>query len=381
MTSAIDPGPDQSWLVVEGLTAGAATAPTDPRALAELDRLGAALFDCGTAAERTRRFLLALRSGLNADTVYVWSGSGQDPFDAVGRLSLPPEWCQTLARDLLDQSPGTDSQLLRSSVRGLRTAGPQPATVAMVRLSRSRDTWAVALGFGDRRFTPADINVMAVARRLLLTHGRHEAMHRRLSDTIAGLLRAFTAAIDAKDRFTRGHSERVARLASRIGRELGLGADLCGDLHMAGLTHDLGKIGVPDVILQKPGPLTPAEADRMRAHAALGDQLLADLGQLAHLRPGVRGHHERYDGTGYPDGLAGEAIPLAARVLAVAEAFDAMLSDRPYRPALTPAAAEAALAAGAGTQWDPKVVAAALACRATLHALRDGRSPAVRAAE
>jgi HD-GYP domain-containing protein (c-di-GMP phosphodiesterase class II) len=163
-------------------------------------------------------------------------------------------------------------------------------------------------------------------------------------------------------------------MAARLGQQMGLPEPVLSDLFLAGLLHDIGTIGLRETVLQKPGRLTIEEMAHIQEHPVIGDQLLADLRPLQHLRPGVRHHHERHDGKGYPDGLAGEQIPLLARILAVAEACDAMLSNRPYRPALTPANVETALVEGAGTQWDPEVVAYFLACRHDVFAL--ARRPA-----
>ena len=141
------------------------------------------------------------------------------------------------------------------------------------------------------------------------------------------------------------------------------------DLYLAGLLHDVGKIGIRDEVLCKPGPLTPEEYAHIREHPVIGERIIANVTRLAYLRPGVRGHHERFDGKGYPDGLAGEAIPLMARILAVADSCDAMMSARRYRPALSPARIEAIFREGAGTQWDPRIVEYFFACRHDLYAV------------
>src|SRR2546423_5321738 len=145
--------------------------------------------------------------------------------------------------------------------------------------------------------------------------------------------------------------------------------EIQSDLYLGGLLHDVGKIGVLDVVLHKPGRLTAAEYGHVQQHTVIGDRIVAEVKQLAYLRPAVRNHHERYDGHGYPDGLAGEAIPLVARVLAVADACDAMMSTRPYRPAMAPAVIDGIMAEGAGTHWDPTVVESFLACRADAYAV------------
>jgi HD-GYP domain-containing protein (c-di-GMP phosphodiesterase class II) len=134
-------------------------------------------------------------------------------------------------------------------------------------------------------------------------------------------------------------------------------------VYLGGLLHDIGKIGVPDQVLRKPGRLTDAEYEQVKQHTLVGDAILKHVKQLAHLRPLVRNHHEQFDGAGCPDGLAGEAIPLEARILAVADGFDAMMSERPYRRALTVEKIESILRGGAGKQWDPTIIEAFFACR------------------
>jgi HD-GYP domain-containing protein (c-di-GMP phosphodiesterase class II) len=367
------PGADEtSWsLTATNFDSPARPGRADPWLV--LEQFGGKLLACASAAERNQLLLETVCAGLDSDAAYLWSAAADDPPVPVGRRSLPAEWCRDLARGMLDQSPGTESQLLRSSLRGVRTpAGDVPSSVAMIRLSRSRATWAVALAFHPgRRFTPADMSFLALTRRTLLVQRHHEKLYQRLKDTVYGLIRGFTTAIDAKDRYTRGHSERVARVAVRLGQEMRLPGELLGDLHMAGLLHDIGKIGVRHDVLQKPAKLTRAEEEHLREHPVLGDQIIAGMKALGHLRLAIRHHHECYDGSGYPDRLAGEHIPLLARVLAAADAFDAMLSDRPYRPALSVIEVDAILADGAGRQWDPQVIRSLMSCRKVLYAVRE----------
>lgn len=170
-----------------------------------------------------------------------------------------------------------------------------------------------------------------------------------------GTLRALTSAIDAKDRYTRGHSERVAYMATRLGEAIGLDADTAQRLHIAGLVHDVGKIGVPEVVLCKPGRLTDEEFALIKLHPEIGHRILRDIPQLADVLPGVLYHHERWDGRGYPHGLAGEAIPLFARLIAIADSFDAMSSTRTYRSAMPREKVLAEIERCGGTQFDPQL--------------------------
>lgn len=166
-------------------------------------------------------------------------------------------------------------------------------------------------------------------------------------------IQALAAAVDAKDRYTQGHSQRVAHYAVELAERLGFTETRRERLFIAGTLHDIGKIGVPDAVLHKPGPLSPEERLQMEQHPVLGEQILKEVPQLADTLPGVRHHHERWDGKGYPDGLVGEAIPLEARVLALADTFDAMTSDRPYRRGMSYERALEEIERCAGAQFDP----------------------------
>lgn len=176
--------------------------------------------------------------------------------------------------------------------------------------------------------------------------------------TRAGLL-AIADAVDARDRAP-GHSERVAELARRLALHLRLPPAEVELIALAARVHDIGNLGLRSTIFTKPGPLSPVEWRDVRTHTEAGARLLRDLPELAAAAPLVLSHHERWDGRGYPQGLQGEDIPLGARIIAVADAFDAMTSERPYRRALPPVLVRAELEDGRGTQFDPRVVDALL---------------------
>jgi putative two-component system response regulator len=171
-----------------------------------------------------------------------------------------------------------------------------------------------------------------------------------------GVVAALANAVEAKDVTTESHCQRLAGYAGRLAQTIGLdGADLRAVTYGA-LLHDVGKIGIAESILTKPGPLTDAEWAEMRRHPEIGEQICAPLASSRQFIPIIRGHHERWDGRGYPDGLRGEDIPLGARIVGLVDAFDAMVNDRPYRPARTPAEAIAELWACSGRQFDPDLV-------------------------
>lgn len=184
------------------------------------------------------------------------------------------------------------------------------------------------------------------------------AFNRIIDDGTYATIRALAAAVDAKDPYTHGHSERVAHYASAFAEYMGLSPAEIDRIHRCGTLHDVGKIGIPDAILQKQGRLTEDELRVMQTHSALGENIVRRVPQLQDLLPGVRHHHERYDGNGYPDGLRGDQIPMEARYLAIADTFDAMTSDRPYRKGLAMPVAMEEIRRGAGSQFDPALAVA-----------------------
>jgi diguanylate cyclase (GGDEF)-like protein len=179
----------------------------------------------------------------------------------------------------------------------------------------------------------------------------------RDAEHVNSLTSALALAVDAKDSYTRSHCQTVSELCALIATEIKLGPALIGKMRVAGLLHDVGKIGIPDAILTKPSALTAAEYEQMKRHSILGEEIVAAAGLSAQAQ-WVRHHHERVDGTGYPDGLAGEDIPLQSRIILTADAFEAMTSDRPYRKAPGRDAAIAELRCCAGTQFDRAIVEA-----------------------
>ncbi len=220
--------------------------------------------------------------------------------------------------------------------------------------------WLIAVNKrGDDRlasFGNADAAAMAPFAALIGLLNKASDRYQDLKDLLVGLTRSLASAVDAKDPYTYGHSERVARIAVELGRELKLGEDELSDIYLAGLLHDVGKIGIRDDVLCKHGPLTPDETQHIQQHPQIGHAILQDLHQISSLLPGVLHHHERYDGAGYPMKLAGEQIPRIARILAVADSYDAMSTSRPYRQGLAPDRVEAILIDGSGQQWDPRVI-------------------------
>jgi putative nucleotidyltransferase with HDIG domain len=224
----------------------------------------------------------------------------------------------------------------------------------------------------------------ATDERLLRAEAAHASVALEKSRVYASLrtdldkvVRTLSGMLDATERCTRGHSDRVVDHAVAIGTELGLPTQDLEMLRFAGLLHDIGKLGIAEEIILKPTELSDDELAQVRRHAEIGASLVEQMEFLGGIAPVILHHHERWDGRGYPDGIAGEDIPLLARVLAVADAFDAMTVDRAYSKALPAGTARAELERGAGSQFDPRVVAAFLAvlARGTAAAARGLYSP------
>jgi HD-GYP domain-containing protein (c-di-GMP phosphodiesterase class II) len=232
--------------------------------------------------------------------------------------------------------------------------------------------YLVAFNHQDNlEFGTVEANLLASVGAMLGIHSANRDLYREQSEQLACVVRVLTSAIDAKDQYTCGHSDRVARVATRIAQELGCEKEFLHTIYMAGLLHDVGKIGIDDSVLNKTGPLTPEEFEHIKQHPALGYKILADIKQLAPVLPAVLHHHEQWDGAGYPCNLAGEQIPYIARIVAVADAYDAMTSNRSYRPGMPDEKVHTIFTKGAGRQWDPAVVEAYFACADDIRAIVD----------
>jgi HD domain/GAF domain len=220
----------------------------------------------------------------------------------------------------------------------------------------------VSLGYRDLQFLHAFARMVAdILERDSLAQEAHRL------EIEAAALTTLVGAIDARDSYTGAHSRSVVGNAGAVALQLGLSDSEVIEVEQVALLHDVGKIAIPDSILRKPGPLTTEEWEVMRSHPIKGEQLVRDTRALAHLASAVRAEHERWDGRGYPDGLAGSEIPIASRVTFVCDAYDAMTSDRPYRRALTHTAARAELRDGAGSQFCPSSISAFLSVRDQRH--------------
>lgn len=232
-----------------------------------------------------------------------------------------------------------------------------PHAVAPIGLDHGYGVLAITAEgeIGPRELELLD-GIAAQARLAIATAGSFETLERTFLATVEALANA----LEAKDEYTSSHARWICDMAIRVGEELELTPAALKRVELGALFHDIGKIGIPASILMKPGPLTDEERRLIESHPALGERILAPIEQLADVRPIVRSCHERFDGAGYPDGLAGEAIPLEARIIFACDAFHAMTSDRPYRRALPAGEALRRLVDASGTQFDPRVVEACL---------------------
>jgi putative two-component system response regulator len=220
-----------------------------------------------------------------------------------------------------------------------------------------------AAGLVTKPFAHAELQAAVADALERSARSREELRERLLAPTLAS---ALANAIEARDSYLHGHCERLAALAVRIAEVLGLAAETVETIRLGAILHDIGKIGIPDRVLLKPGALDEEEETVARTHPEIGDKLLEPLDLLAGARPIVRHHHERWDGLGYPDGLAGEQIPLGARIVSVADSVEVMSSRALYRNPLDAQGIKAELSACSGVQWDPEV------CRVVLELIDSG---------
>ncbi|MGH9332026.1 MAG: HD domain-containing phosphohydrolase [Vicinamibacterales bacterium] len=315
------------------------------------------------------RGALLLRRGTGEDETIQLTASYTK---TEGSIDEPFAVSRTIVSDVVGKGVSTFAHDATSDERfkeGQSIIGQRIRSVMCVPL-RTADAILGALYVdtlsGPGRFNDADLELLAA-----VGNQAGVALHRvRLLGDLERLLldtiRAIAATVDAKDGYTHRHSERVAALARRLAAEIGQGQDVQGHAELAALLHDVGKIAVPDSILNKPGKLEPAEFTALKEHPVHGARILANIQSpvVTAILPGVKHHHERWDGNGYPDGLAGEEIPLLGRLIGVADFVDALTSTRSYRGALTMDETAELIRQGSGKHFDPRIAEAALALHA-----------------
>jgi HD-GYP domain-containing protein (c-di-GMP phosphodiesterase class II) len=282
-----------------------------------------------------------------------------------GNLSLPPGTVHRLASELIPVLANRKSPLLINDLSKDKTfhwLGENARHLLAVPLQRQDMVlgclFALDKTAGD--FDSQDSKLLNSIANESAIYLENAMLFEDVHGLMMGLLHSLTSAIDAKDAYTCGHSERVAALARQLTIEAGLPEAQAERIYMAGLLHDVGKIGVPESVLQKTGRLTPEEFEQMKRHPGIGARILKDIKQISDLIPGVMHHHERYDGAGYPSGLSGDNIPLMGRIICLGDCFDAMTSNRTYRKALPLEVALTEIRRCSGTQFDPVLTEAFL---------------------
>ena len=326
-----------------------------------------AFFDTGTDINQ---FLEMVLRSCNAEllaqasaVIEINSGTGE----------IVRKVCETTFKD--KATLVVDSQLL-DQFKDTRSGAPKVVTKAKTVDGRQHYEILISQPILVRRTLYGVINVLIESRQenipagqmdilLLLASSASSAMANQklysdLQQSYFQVISALTNSIEARDKYTAGHTDRVTRLAEQLARHLGWTEKQLVTLRMGCTLHDIGKIGVPDAILNKPDKLTETERKKMMSHPRLGMKIIRGIELLKASRPYIIAHHERYDGKGYPKGLSGKEIPIEGRLLAVVDTFDAIISDRPYRPGATVDVAVRELVENSGSQFDPKMVTAFL---------------------
>jgi HD-GYP domain-containing protein (c-di-GMP phosphodiesterase class II) len=322
-----------------------------------------------TVVERPERFVNIVCEELLETLPYAWIGMcfADDPqrlkklagrFIFAGELSRDESEIHAAAGRLLERAQAGTPIVLDPAANPEHGEYAVFGRTAVVHPVSSDETVIGLLTAGDKQgedtaASSTDMKLLGATASHTAIFLENAALYDDLNAMFLGTLEALTASIDAKDTYTCGHSQRVAHLTQQLAIAVGLDEHSVSRMHIAGLVHDVGKIGVPERVLLKPGRLNEEEFEWIRKHPEIGYRILKDIPQLEDILPGVLYHHERYDGDGYPTGLAGENIPLMARLIALADSFDAMSSNRTYRTRLSREEVLAEIDRCAGGQFDP----------------------------
>jgi putative nucleotidyltransferase with HDIG domain len=280
-----------------------------------------------------------------------------------GSTSLPPGAVHRLADQLIGHLQAKKSAIVINNLAAdpaYDWISKHATQLLAVPLQRDEQVLGALFAFDKQTgdFDSIDAKLLTSIANESAIYLQNAILFEDVRGSMMGLLHSLVSAVDAKDAYTCGHSERVALISRELSQLAGLSPATVERVYMAGLLHDVGKIGVPEAVLQKPGKLTDEEFDLMKQHPEIGARILRDVKQLEDVIPGVLHHHERYDGRGYPAKLAGEDIPLMGRIICLADCFDAMTSNRTYRRALPFEVAMMEIKKGAGTQFDPALAQA-----------------------
>ncbi len=324
-----------------------------------------------SGVERPSRFVAMVCEELLATLPYAWIGAHladdkarlkklAGDFIVAGEPGQASDTLRALGRRILAKAQPGKPMVLEPAVNPEHAGFAKLGQTVLVHPVSRDDTVIGVLIAGEKRgpdpaVSSVDMKLLGATATNMGIFLENAALYEDLNTMFLGTLEALTASIDAKDTYTSGHSLRVAHLTQKLARAMGLDEHTLGRMHIAGLVHDIGKIGVPEAVLTKPGKLTEEEFDWIRKHPEIGHRILKDIPQLHDILPGVLYHHERFDGRGYPHGIAGDDIPLVARLIALADAFDAMSSTRTYRPTLSRPEVIQEIIDCAGTQFDPEL--------------------------
>lgn len=350
------------------------TPSKDPWEL--LDQYAQTLPNYPQTADQIQLTLQVVRFALKADITF-WC-SRDNPSSAIieGDNALTREWCHALVERVLNKQQDGD-RLWLPVFPHVKTSSSERAfySIAMVQVSRSRQSWLVALRLNaSDSFEQTHVQIMSVARRLLLLHRRTIQTQSKAQSTTFSMIQCFTTTLESRRLSSWGHSNRVARIALCLGEARQLSRSARSDVYLVGLLHDVGLLLLPQEILPPLNGPALSEADQPKAHVVMGDRLIARIRPLKHLRPALFHHHEHFDGSGYPHGLTGESIPLLARILSLADAFDELSQAHPKKQVPAPELS-LVLRSGAGRKWDPQLVEQLIqnhekifaACRAVDH--------------
>ncbi len=264
-------------------------------------------------------------------------------------------------RRLIMETVGDELPLLISNSHGMRGLSPDISSLMVVPMKIQEKVFGVLSAkviSGNKRFSDKELYYLSFMTQRAAYAIENLALYEHINSGLITTLNAFVKAIEARDPYTEQHSNRVTEIAVKIGKAIGCGEEEIDILNIAGPLHDIGKIGIRDDILLKPGRLTEQEFQKIKEHPDIGAEIIGQLGMWDEHQGIIRHHHERYDGTGYPDGLKADEIPFLARILSVADAYDAMASDRAYRRKMPIEKVLAILKEGAGSQFDPRCVEA-----------------------
>jgi HD-GYP domain-containing protein (c-di-GMP phosphodiesterase class II) len=298
---------------------------------------------------------------LAASAAVLYPRLGQGPAEVVmaGQSPVSVDQIRQIVDTILaPKLRGGAKAVIENQFSDRPVAGGKVRTLIAVPLSNGENCKGILLGMNKAagEFDTTDLKLIAsVSAQAAMFLDNHH-LYEDLQDLLMGVLHALTASIDAKDEYTCGHSRRVAIISRRLAQLGGLDAQQAGRLYLAGLLHDIGKIGIPESVLQKPGKLDDREFDIVKRHPVVGASILSGIRQVEDIVPVILHHHERLDGRGYPNGLLADAIPPEAKIVGLADSFDAMTSNRTYRKAMPLEIVTSEIRRCSGTQFDPRLV-------------------------